>query len=265
MKWMTRISGIILALCLFVILLVSAFDYCIYYRTDFYKDTFEKYGVPSYANMELPEVLRVSNYLIDYLKGKEETLTTFRAVVNGEERPFYSEREILHMKDVKTLFTFGIWSRRIGIGLAVIILAVLWLVYRLSGQKTPSDNSGFRPPGTRTGLFIRRTLVRCIIGTFFALAAAAGLLGAVIASNFNQAFTTFHHLFFSNDLWLLNPNKDWLIRLLPEEFFLDMAASVFVVFLVSILVVLFLCTLYLIAIRRCASDLSTADAQQQDF
>lgn len=262
MKWMTRISGIILALCLFVILLVSAFDYCIYYRKDFYKNTFRKYNVASYASMELSEALRVSDYLIDYLKGKEETLTTFRAVVNGEERLFFSEREILHMKDVKILFSFAIWIRRIVIGLAAIVLIALWLAYRYLGKSGQSRFHSPPPPSSdgsntsatlKTSLFIRRTLTRCIIGTFLVLAAAAGLLGAFIASNFNQAFTAFHHLFFSNDLWLLDPEKDWLIRLLPEGFFFDMAAAVFTVFIGSVLIVLSLCILHLTAIRRCST------------
>lgn len=256
MRWMTRICGIVLALCLFIILLVSAFDYCIYYRKDFYKDTFQKYDVTSYASMELPEVLRVSDYLIDYLKGKEETLTTFRAVVNGEERLFFSEREILHMKDVKVLFSFAIWIRRIAVGLAAAVLILLWLASRYfwkNGQfcfRSPSSDGSDAFETLKPDLFIRRTLARCIIGTFLVLAAIAGLLGAVIAFHFNQAFTAFHHLFFSNDLWLLDPEKDWLIRLLPEGFFFDMAAAVFTVFIGSVFIVLFLCVLHLFAIKH---------------
>lgn len=250
MKWITRISGILFALCLLVVLLVNAFDYCIYYRTDFYEETFDKYGVPSYASMEMPEVLRVSDYLINYLKGKEETLTTFRAVVNGEERLFYSEREILHMEDVKTLFLIGIWVRRICIGGAAIALAVLWLTHRHFKQRLPVDSAISHSSDSRTGLFILRTLARCMIGTFLAFAAAAGILAAVIASNFNKAFIAFHHLFFSNDLWLLDPEKDWLIRLLPERFFLDMAVDIFTVFTVSVIVVLLPCVALLVLSKR---------------
>ncbi|NFG14547.1 TIGR01906 family membrane protein, partial [Clostridium botulinum] len=37
--------------------------------------------------------------------------------------------------------------------------------------------------------------------------------------NFDKGFTFFHKIFFSNDYWLFDPNKDPIINLLPETFF----------------------------------------------
>ena len=51
----------------------------------------------------------------------------------------------------------------------------------------------------------------------------AGLLALICALDFNRAFIAFHHLFFTIDLWLLEPATDLMIRLLPETFFAQAA------------------------------------------
>lgn len=38
--------------------------------------------------------------------------------------------------------------------------------------------------------------------------------------NFNKTFTTFHNIVFHNDLWLFDPEKDPVILMLPEKFFM---------------------------------------------
>ncbi len=55
-----------------------------------------------------------------------------------------------------------------------------------------------------------------------------GVLGALAATDFSDLFLEFHLLSFSNDLWLLDPRTDNLIRLFPQEFFLDAAMRVVV-------------------------------------
>ena len=47
---------------------------------------------------------------------------------------------------------------------------------------------------------------------------AAGLV-LWAAVDFDGLFVTFHRVFFSNDLWLLNPREHLLIMLMPTPFF----------------------------------------------
>lgn len=199
-------------------------DYAIYYRPDFYKDTFEKYNVTSEARMEMEEVLKVSNQLIRYLKEPNETLENFQAVVDGREREFFSQREILHMADVKVLFQYGIRLRRICIAILILLLVILLV------SKQP----------------FLKTLLHCILGTFLTFLIGLGILTLVIANNFSQSFLLFHKLFFHNDLWLLNPEEDWMIRLLPEGFFMDMAYVIVAIFTISLFAVLAVCVIGLI-------------------
>ena len=61
--------------------------------------------------------------------------------------------------------------------------------------------------------------------------------GALIV-DFNTAFTVFHEIFFTNDLWLFDPAEDYMIRMLPEGFFYDMALRIGGIFIISMLIFL---------------------------
>ena len=57
------------------------------------------------------------------------------------------------------------------------------------------------------------------------------LLFILIQIDFNKYFTHFHEIFFNNDLWLLNPETDVLIQMLPLEFFTNISVAVVGTFL----------------------------------
>ena len=65
------------------------------------------------------------------------------------------------------------------------------------------------------------------MGVIFLIGAG---LGALIASDFNRYFVIFHHIFFNNDLWILNPATDMLINIVPEPFFMDTAFLILAIF-----------------------------------
>ncbi len=46
-------------------------------------------------------------------------------------------------------------------------------------------------------------------------------LGVLALSDFGDAFVQFHLLAFDNDLWILDPSRDYLIMLFPEGFWFD--------------------------------------------
>jgi integral membrane protein (TIGR01906 family) len=52
------------------------------------------------------------------------------------------------------------------------------------------------------------------------------LLGILVVTDFTRYFTIFHEIFFNNDLWILNPNTDLLIQMLPEPFFVNIAGKI---------------------------------------
>ena len=55
--------------------------------------------------------------------------------------------------------------------------------------------------------------------------------------DFNKYFTYFHLIFFDNDLWLLDPNTDLLIQMLPEEFFISIFRRIVLFFSLSLAII----------------------------
>lgn len=132
------------------------------------------------------------------------------------------------MEDVRGLFLGAIAIRR---GCLLAILAALALLFCSKADW-------------------KRILPRTIcVGTliFFALLAA---LAGIISSNFSKYFIVFHHIFFDNDLWMLDPRTDLLINIVPEPFFMDTAARIGVVYGMSVLTVFFGCLGWLWVIRK---------------
>ena len=54
----------------------------------------------------------------------------------------------------------------------------------------------------------------------------SGLFLGLIAISFEKIFTLFHEVTFSNDLWQLDPQKDVLINIFPQEFFYELVAAI---------------------------------------
>lgn len=68
----------------------------------------------------------------------------------------------------------------------------------------------------------RRVWKGAAIG-FGAIMALVAVIAAAAMIDFDALFILFHKLSFSNDLWLLNPQTDLLIRLMPTDFFIGYA------------------------------------------
>ena len=60
--------------------------------------------------------------------------------------------------------------------------------------------------------------------TLIAVLAVVTAVIILACIDFNSLFVLFHKVAFTNDLWLLNPQTDLLIRLMPIEFFISYAA-----------------------------------------
>ena len=73
----------------------------------------------------------------------------------------------------------------------------------------------------------RKMLIRlAIIAAAVMLVAAVTIVIILACVDFSSLFVLFHKLAFTNDLWLLDPQTDLLIRLMPLEFFISYAAII---------------------------------------
>ena len=211
MKYLHNLAGFLCAFCLMAILLITSVEAVAYWIPGYYEREYEKYQVlDDLPSMTMDDLLTVTDEMIAYLRGDREDLHVY-TTMGGEYREFFNEREIAHMEDVRGLFLAAIQIRR-----AAVVLIALCLVFLVV---TKAKLSQILPWAICVGM-----------GGIFLIGAG---LGALIASDFNRYFVIFHHIFFNNDLWILNPATDMLINIVPEPFFMDTAFLILAIFGIS--------------------------------
>lgn len=144
------------------------------------------------AGISGEEMFSLDMMLADYLAGDETAL----------EKSVFNEKEKAHMVDVFDIFECVRLVRNICFLAGCAFLA--WAVF------LPARGKKRRALAVFMGGFL-----------FFAPIIAIVIWAAV---DFSTAFTAMHHLLFTNDLWLLDPRTDLMIRMLPQRFFESMAA-----------------------------------------
>lgn len=215
MKGLQRLLSALAGIAMLIILLISSFEIGAYSDYGWYEKTYANYNVLDDLEMEMSDAMQVTKEMMSYLRGNRADLVV-ETKVNGEEREFFNDREKTHMIDVKNLFIGGMWLRRVA--MALLAVTVIMLI------KTKADWKRLLP---------KSFLIT--IGSFIGITLIAGIL---FMTDFHRYFMIFHEIFFTNDLWLLDPDTDLLIRLLPEGFFLDMVKRIGFIFLILMVIVL---------------------------
>ena len=187
---------------------MTAFWLAVYGDPSFYRRTYEKYRVTDHLDMEMEDVLHVTQEMLAYLVGEREVLSV-ETMVEGQRQDFFGAQDRLHMEDVRGLFLGGLSLRN---GAFLGALAGLLLLALARGGPL------------RNLLSWWRVSVAAVFLT-------AALLAVWALLDFTSLFTLFHKVFFRNDLWLFDPTTDYMIRMLPEGFFLDMAGRIGGIFL----------------------------------
>jgi len=181
-----------------------------------YKNGFQKYNVSQVTGLAEAELDKAASGLISYFNSDEEyiSLTVIR-----DGRPFelFNQREVAHLKDVKGLIRL---NYRLLLGTAIYVGAYagicLWW---------------------RKKRYWRRLAWGVVGGSSIALGMMLALgIGSTVL-DFGQLFTQFHLFAFTNELWMLDPTRDYLIMLFPEGFWYD-AAMLFAKITIGIAVTL---------------------------
>lgn len=210
-------AGVSAGLAIVVILLISSFELAIYADFEYYEQEYKKYDVLSELDMEMENVMYVTQEMMAYLRGDREKLSVI-TVVEGCEQDFFNEQDRFHMGEVQELFLGGL---RIRTG-AVIGLAVsLAVVFFLKKDRLRVLCRGYQ----------------VVLGILTVLITG---LGIWVMRDFNAVFTKFHEIFFDNDLWIFDPAEDYMIRMLPEGLFYDFVIRIGGLFLTGLAVFLIL-------------------------
>ena len=87
-------------------------------------------------------------------------------------------------------------------------------------------------------IFRKKTLKRNLFWGALITVIGIILVGIGVLFSFDQIFILFHQLSFTNDLWILDPSKDYLIKIFNPEFFYDSTIYIAVATIVESLIIL---------------------------
>jgi integral membrane protein (TIGR01906 family) len=166
------------------------------------------------TGLNLDQLISVSQKTLDYLKDKRDDLTIYEEL-NGQEIQVFEERELHHMEDVKELFRIGFLIKNLT--MVLVLVAGLFLLTK-----------------------DKKTLYKSIKNGSLMFTAIIVFIGIYAYVDFERAFVIFHEILFDNDLWLLDPNEDIMIQMLPINFFMGIGvktAFLFIVYLISSIII----------------------------
>lgn len=162
-----------------------------------YKFGFDKYDISQKTGIAEVELEKAARGLISYFNSDDEDISV-SIIKDGQPFTLFNEREVAHLRDVKEL---------VRLDYRVLLASLLYaLVF--------------------TGLSLFRwhdwrQLARGAMWGGSLTLALMAVLRVVTFFNFDQFFWQFHLLSFTNDLWLLDPSKDYLLMLFPGGFWYD--------------------------------------------
>jgi integral membrane protein (TIGR01906 family) len=164
-----------------------------------YRQGFQRYSISAVTRISDPDLVRVGSEIRRYFNSREEPLAV-QARVGGMERDLFNDREVRHMADVKRL----IW----GVYAAAAVSGAYLLAITFGG-------SAWKPG--RYGAAVARLYLSGGVLTLALLL----LVGLLALTGFEGLFLAFHRISFSNDLWQLNQNTDFLLMMFPQAFWFD--------------------------------------------
>lgn len=204
-KPVQHIWSFLLALAIILVLLgqsISLNSQDLNYFHNFQKDN----AISEVTGRSQEELDVISRDLTTYLQvGKDELLTKH-----------FNSKEVAHMRDVFGLYELN--RKVINYAFTFVVISLILTIYWK----------------VRPSIFKKTLLyIGIIIGLII-------ILALVISGDFNKYFTIFHEIFFDNDLWMLNPETDLMIQMLPLNFFIGIVLKIFVFFTISLIVTIIL-------------------------
>lgn len=202
----------IVSIFLVLIILLTSVE-LIVFNKEFYMRQMVKNKVASNIKVSNDDLESIVEKIINYLKNDEDDLNIVKRV-DKQERKIFNKKEKTHMVDVKKLVDKGFLVRNI-LMFSYIIFAIFMILQN------------------RIKIFVKIQQKIIYLSLIFIT-----VLALIITIDFDKYFTMFHKIFFTNELWLLDPKTSILINILPLEFFISIALAIGITFLIFLAIVL---------------------------
>lgn len=190
-------------LSLIVSILLTVIGFWSFYMP-FYENEYVQNNTVQATGMKHDDLIKTTEVLFDYLKDNRDDLIV-RVSVHGYVREVFDTREKLHMKDVKKLYLNAMKVRNYLSIIAVVLIIAAYIIQKHGYRKILLNGYG-------TALIIFGVFILALL--FYAML------------DFSSFWINFHEVFFDNDLYLLDPNTEILINMVPERFFFDLVMRI---------------------------------------
>ena len=187
-----KLLSLLCAVCVMLFLLTAAIGLPIYIRP-FYYAHIEAFDLPAMSGYTAEEIRGAYDEVLDYLTlpGKEF----------GTGVLPYSQEGKAHFEDCKVLFDLNatILAGSAAVLMLLFIMRKKWGPYRIGNHSAP---------------FCAAVLS----------VTAPMIIGGLAALDFDRAFVIFHSIFFPGKTnWVFDWYQDQIIRVLPQDFFMNCA------------------------------------------
>ena len=157
-----------------------------------YQEKFSEYKVQQYV----PGAFSLHEAVINFIEGKNDALPNA-----------FNDREKQHLWDVRKVVNISTILLYFLIILFIILLVVSALILKVNNYIIN---------------FVGKVLV---FGGFLTILLAA-VLFFFISSDFSTTFESFHRLLFDKGTYVFDPAKEVIVRLYPEQLFMDLGIGI---------------------------------------
>ena len=187
---------------IFILIIISGSLNFIVRSSLIYDYNISAYSIEKRTSLSLEKINEINLGIRTYFFNEKELL----------DIDIFSNKEILHMKDVKSVMNFIFDISKI---LSIVFCILTFVLYS----------------------YFRVYIYKLIFYSLSLFLSILVFLGASFLLFFQELFIIFHQIAFNNDLWILNPNEDYLLMMYPEDFFRDVAILILVTsFILNVIV-----------------------------
>ena len=197
-----RLTLTIITSLIFILIIISGSLNFIVRSSLIYDYNISAYSIEKRTSLSLEKIKEINLGIRTYFFNEKELL----------DIDIYSDKEILHMKDVKSVMNFIFDLGKI---LSIVFCILAFVLYS----------------------YFRIYIYKLIFYSLSLFLSILMFLGTSFLLFFQELFIIFHEIAFNNDLWILNPNEDYLLMMYPEDFFRDVAILILVTsFILNVIV-----------------------------
>ena len=187
---------------IFILIVISGSLNFIVRSSLIYDYNISAYSIEKRTSLSLEKINEINLGIRTYFFNEKELL----------DIDIFSNKEILHMKDVKSVMNFIFDISKI---LSIVFCILTFVLYS----------------------YFRVYIYKLIFYSLSLFLSILVFLGTSFLLFFQELFIIFHQIAFNNDLWILNPNEDYLLMMYPEDFFRDVAILILVTsFILNVIV-----------------------------